>query len=394
MERWKEVKGFEGMYEVSSFGQVRNVERIIQRKSGRPTTMKSKVLTPESLKDGSLKVKLVEESGLKKRFTIHWLVAENFIPRESICNKVIHIDGNVLNNSVDNLKWISQELKMSNKETQRRKDTNKGFELPDIEKVSEWRDIAKYEGLYEASDLGHVRSKDRVVQDVRTGTQRVKGRVLKQEFNFSARVVLTDNTGKKSKHMVHKVIYDTFIGTVKESEKISFIDGNKKNCSMGNLHIGTIKREPSESVNKAPKKDTRIIEGEIWKQFRDSSYQVSSSGRVIGASGDVLSLNLSGAYPSITLSNKGKRQSFRIHRLVAELFIPNIYNKPVVNHINGVKYDNRVENLEWVTYSENTLHAHENKLKGSRTIINELKDDVKKFLTPEQIESIFNKYNI
>lgn len=68
-------------------------------------------------------------------------------------------------------------------------------------------------------------------------------------------------------------------------------------------------------------------------------------------------------YLRVSLSdNNNKQRTYACHRLIALAWIENHNNKPTVNHINGVKHDNRIENLEWATHKEQTIHAENNNL--------------------------------
>lgn len=67
--------------------------------------------------------------------------------------------------------------------------------------------------------------------------------------------------------------------------------------------------------------------------------------------------HINSGYKLIALENEKGRYSRLVHRLVAQAFIPNPENKPCVNHLNGIKTDNRVKNSEWVAYKENIEHA-------------------------------------
>jgi hypothetical protein len=67
-------------------------------------------------------------------------------------------------------------------------------------------------------------------------------------------------------------------------------------------------------------------------------------------------------YKTVVLSKQGERSEWRVHRLVALMFIPNEHNYPIINHKDCDKSNNRVENLEWCTYAHNTIHSYENHL--------------------------------
>jgi len=71
-----------------------------------------------------------------------------------------------------------------------------------------------------------------------------------------------------------------------------------------------------------------------------------------------------GGYLRLKLCKKGVKSNVRLHRLVAHAFIPNPYNKPCVNHKDGIKTNNHIDNLEWCTVAENNLHAFRTGLRG------------------------------
>lgn len=105
---------------------------------------------------------------------------------------------------------------------------------------------------------------------------------------------------------------------------------------------------------------------EIWKDIDgyEGLYQVSNLGNVKSLTNrsnhkeeKILKLNTNGKYYLVNICKNTKKKTLLIHRLVAKAFIDNPNNLPQINHINGNKLDNRVENLEWCTCRENIIHS-------------------------------------
>jgi hypothetical protein len=101
---------------------------------------------------------------------------------------------------------------------------------------------------------------------------------------------------------------------------------------------------------------------EVWKPIEGfESYSISSFGRVYSKKTNKIlraKLNINNYY-CVVLCDSGKITTKRVNRLVAIAFIPNSLNKSEVNHKDGNKTNNNINNLEWVTHKENIIHARD-----------------------------------
>lgn len=161
---------------------------------------------------------------------------------------------------------------------------------------------------------------------------------------------------------------------------------------------------------------------EVWRDFVEypERYQVSNLGRVRSKSFLKMGRNINGefsfmtkpkilkpfknedGYKQVRLQRDGVKLTRRVHRVVAEAFIPNPERKETVNHINSIRDDNRVENLEWATHQENVRHSYDSGVrtnkgeKHPRAVLTEdiVRDVRRRYFEGESIRDISALYGV
>jgi hypothetical protein len=299
---WKVIKDFPN-YSISNDGVIKNKSNHI--------------LSPANV-GGYLQVRLYEKK-IPKSLKIHRLVAQEFIDNIENLSIVDHIDRNKLNNHVDNLRWVNNSENSLN--------INK---TPyDIKKLVSARPVLKINiktnkiiNEYNSITLAATELFDKgLTNSISSGKTNIWG-----VLNNKIQIIQNGDTTREKK------VLSAY------GYKWKYADNISKHAQG----IETWKDIPSVFIKNINK------------------YQISNYGRIKnnrGRIGEGSSKHHSG-YNVVTI----KYGTFLMHRLVAQVFIDNPKSLPIVNHIDGDKLNNHVDNLEWVSSSENAQHKCDNGL--------------------------------
>lgn len=265
-----------------------------------------------------------------------------------------------------------------------------------------WRDIKGYEGLYQVSNMGRILTTSRSIK-------RILGTYLNQ-YGYEL-VRLTKNKQMK-RYLVHRLVGQHFIenpnnypiihhknniknhnyvknlswATDKENSEFAWKDKrHKRTYNKGLVFFNKeIRSVPNDYIDKNFKPND-----EIWVNVKnfESRYKISNYGRVktIYKCGEkflkprICLIHANKKPLLVTLHKNGEKgQPYTLHKLVAIHFIPNPQNLETINHINGDKFNNKVNNLEWLSRQDNTRHALENGLivaRGEKHSVSKLKEN-------------------
>lgn len=260
---------------------------------------KTNKLMKSTVKGGYSTINLINNNGDRNSFKVHRLVALAFIPNPENKSDVNHIDRNKTNNCVTNLNWMTKTENQKHKFLTNTKPitTNKNKVI-----------------LRKCKDNGNILEKYNSIEE--------------------AGIWVYNNDLSSSTHTGRNSIGNCLCGLSKSAYKYLWEFENKYHD----------------------------LPNEIWKQIiideitqdLDKKYYISNLGRFKNSYGIILDdykINENG-YKRVYILNK----TYAIHRLVAYMFIENSENKEQVNHIDGNKLNNKVENLSWVTNQENCIH--------------------------------------
>lgn len=322
LEQFKDfpIEEYKSRYKVSSRGRIWS-----NRKQAYLKTLMSNGYTNISIN--------VNNSQTAKQLRVDIIIATTFLGNSDLYLE--HLDGDNTNNNLSNLRWIEFSDYLNNK-----------YE-------STWKPVGGYEKYY-ISTKGHVwssYSEDMIKQQIVSGYKSVNIGYPKQLF----------------KH-IHRLVAMTFIDNKHNYPVVNHKDGNKMNNSVDNLEWMTYSQNCNHALDNFKRKP--YVKGENCEHPSFSIELDWLLGYLIVEDGNVYS-QIRNRYLKLQKNDNGyyrihckvgnKYRLLYVHRLVGEAYLDKPLPKQTqVNHKNMDRLDNRFENLEWVTPSENNQHSVDN----------------------------------
>lgn len=290
-ETWKPVAGYEGRYEVSDRGRVRTLCRI--HGGG------SRLLVPRVKPSGHLEVRLFKD-GKHRALLVHRLVAMAFVEGYADGLVVNHRDENPQNNRADNLEWTT--IARNNGYGRRGwkvsrtlrglpvKSTYRPMPVAEVKNLEgeEWRAVVGYEGRYEVSNMGRVKSLDRQRR------QHPLFRLHPDAKDGYVRINLRDGDGKCHAAYVHRLVAQAFVGGYRQGYEVNHRDEDKTNnrwdnlewvSKRANINHGTRNSRCAEKRGKAVRQ--YALDGTFIAEYPSICAAAQAVGAVSGKGGNI-----------------------------------------------------------------------------------------------------------
>lgn len=368
IEEWRDVVGYEGLYQVSNCGRVKVV------------ICSKKVIKQFINNKGRLVVSLLDLGRNQKTHSVHRLVGIAFVQNPDNKPQVNHIDGVATNNVKWNLEWNTNG---ENGRHARRigickqiAETASSAKLTNSQVLDIFKSNLKQSELCLKYGLSSC-----CVSNIKTGRKwsSVTGKAYHRKWICLPKVQKKESVPisiKIPKKLIKKTALNFEQPIIRFEINRELVITTINNClhktANGDIIVPEFYKNLDIHDVVYEDEKTGEIKTEQWLPVKgyENIYDVSDLGRIKSlnrlTSGDYfvsykikekILKQYCGSYLSVSLSKGENKKTHWVHKLVANSFLPNPENKPTVNHVYGIKVDNRACSLEWNTHLENSNHS-------------------------------------